>query len=110
MNYKKAYYFCILIAIFATQANNTQALEPAILSPILSNLVGNSPVNSIHEDRFGFLWIGTQSGIYRYDGERSFLYSNNPRSDGYLPVTDIRGLTEDYLGRIVAATFGASCF
>ena len=32
----------------------------------LNNLV----VRSIYEDRVGFLWVSTENGIYRYDGER----------------------------------------
>jgi diguanylate cyclase (GGDEF)-like protein len=36
-------------------------------SPTTTGL-GNLNVNAIAQDRFGYLWVGTENGLYRYDG------------------------------------------
>ena len=37
--------------------------------------LGNNTVNGFHQDRKGFLWIGTDIGITRYDG--NFFHAFN---------------------------------
>lgn len=37
--------------------------------------LGNNTINEIHQDRKGFLWIGTDIGITRYDG--NFFHTYN---------------------------------
>ena len=32
--------------------------------------LNNLAVRQIHQDRVGFIWVSTEDGIYRYDGER----------------------------------------
>src|SRR3954464_657070 len=50
----------------------------------LRNLV----VQIVVQDRAGFLWAGTQNGLYRYDGTRFTTFS---KSDG-LPATRIESM------------------
>lgn len=37
--------------------------------------LGNNTINGLHQDRKGFLWIGTDIGITRYDG--NFFHTFN---------------------------------
>ncbi len=64
-----------------------------------SNGLSNNRVKSIIKDSYGFLWIGTESGLNRYDGYRFKLYnaSNNVADIFY---DDIQGLQEDKAGNI----------
>ncbi len=39
-----------------------------------------SPVRTIAQDRYGFLWFGTNAGLYRYDGN-SFRHYRHERGD-----------------------------
>jgi ligand-binding sensor domain-containing protein len=32
--------------------------------------LGNLAVRQIYQDQVGFIWVSTEDGIYRYDGER----------------------------------------
>jgi len=32
--------------------------------------LGNLNIQSLAQDRTGFLWVGTQNGLYRYDGSQ----------------------------------------
>jgi ligand-binding sensor domain-containing protein len=62
--------------------------------------LGNSAINCLLEDRQGYLWVGTMSGLYRGDGERFVRFD---QSSG-LPDATIQSLAEDGVGRIWAAT------
>ncbi|MCC6369224.1 MAG: response regulator [Bryobacterales bacterium] len=50
--------------------------------------LGNLAVNCIEQDRAGYLWVGTQAGLYRYDG---FRFRQVGRL-GELPSLDIQAL------------------
>jgi len=52
----------------------------------LDNLV----VQVVHQDHAGFLWVGTQNGLFRYDGNRFVAFS---RAEG-LPSNRIDSLQE----------------
>ena len=51
-------------------------------------LAGNE-VNAILQDSRGFLWIGTQGGLVRYDGYQFRVYRENP--------SDPRSLSGSYV-------------
>jgi signal transduction histidine kinase/ligand-binding sensor domain-containing protein/CheY-like chemotaxis protein len=54
------------------------------------------------QDRTGFLWVGTQNGLFRYDGSRFEAFN----LDKGLPASRIDSLYEDADGSIIAATPG----
>ncbi len=43
--------------------------------------LGSASVTSLVQDRQGFMWVGTQTGLYRFDGEKAQGFS---RSEGML--------------------------
>lgn len=65
-----------------------------------SESLANPNVQCMLQDRAGFLWVGTQNGLFRYDGTR---FQNFGRSDGLLSRY-IWGLHEDSRGRLWIAT------
>src|SRR5271155_4052845 len=62
--------------------------------------LGNLSVNCLLQDRSGFLWIGTESGLYQYDGSRFWQFG--PK-DG-LPSGFVRALSLDRDGRLWVGT------
>ena len=48
------------------------AVRPGISFSVFRNRGGvtNLGVRQIYQDRTGFLWVSTENGIFRYDGER----------------------------------------
>ncbi len=62
--------------------------------------LSNSTVKSILKDSYGFLWIGTESGLNRYDGYEFKVYATKPGKPSSLGNDDILGLQEDGLGNI----------
>src|SRR5581483_2696311 len=64
--------------------------------------LGNLTPLSLFQDRTGFLWVGTQNGLFRYDGER---FDSFDTSAG-LPTATIVSLTGDDHGGLIVATTG----
>jgi len=60
----------------------------------------NLAINAIVQDRVGFLWVGTEDGLYRYDGERFYRVS-----DGAGFPSAVTSLVEDSGGRIWIGTY-----
>jgi len=58
----------------------------------------NSNILAIHQDRQGFLWISTEGGLFRYDGDRFQLFgaanvnSIHSSPDGQLWTASSAGL------------------
>lgn len=57
-------------------------------------------VQSIHQDRTGYLWIGTQAGLNKYDGASVTIYGVRHG----LASDSISAIAEDQSGRIWLAT------
>src|SRR5271170_8038544 len=62
--------------------------------------LGNLSVNCLLQDRSGFLWIGTESGLYQYDGSR--FWRVGPKEG--LPSGFVRSLSSDRDGRLWVGT------
>ncbi|HYE58780.1 MAG TPA: two-component regulator propeller domain-containing protein, partial [Rhodothermales bacterium] len=54
-------------------------------------------VRSLLQDRLGFLWIGTQNGLVRYDGREVKVFKQRSPS-GRVQIRDAQALTEDARG------------
>jgi diguanylate cyclase (GGDEF)-like protein len=62
-------------------------------------------VTALAQDRRGFLWIGTQSGLVRYDGYTYKVFATRPGDPRALGSSYIRTLLAASDGRIWAGTF-----
>lgn len=63
--------------------------------------LGNLATNVLLQDTLGFLWVGTEDGLYRYDGQR---FQNFGMKEG-LPSSFINALHQDGSGRLWAGTY-----
>ncbi len=63
-------------------------------------------VNSILQDRYGFMWFASNDGLNRYDGHHFTIYKNDPNDNNSIAENFIRFLFEDSKGRIWIATAG----
>jgi diguanylate cyclase (GGDEF)-like protein len=66
-------------AIAPLPARAEDGLETAVFSSLGPREgLSNASVSGIVQDRAGFLWLGTQGGLFRYDGHSFKLYENEP--------------------------------
>ncbi|MDP4117335.1 MAG: two-component regulator propeller domain-containing protein, partial [Bacteroidota bacterium] len=92
----------LLVFAFLVFCNLQTKGQPAYIFRHLTtdNGLSNNHVTSILKDKFGFLWIGTESGLNRYDGYGFKVYTVHPHDFNSLLTNDIGGLSEDGLGNI----------
>ncbi len=70
-----------------------------------AGLSGDS-VYCMHQDSQGYLWLGTFSGLSRYDGSRVVVYKPVPGDPESLPSSLIFDIHEDLAGTLWIATDG----
>jgi ligand-binding sensor domain-containing protein/signal transduction histidine kinase/DNA-binding response OmpR family regulator len=63
-------------------------------------------VKCILQDSRGFMWIGTEDGLNKYDGYTFSHYRNNPGDSLSLSNSDIRAIFEDQHGMLWIGTGG----
>ncbi len=68
--------------------------------------LSQATVNCFLQDRTGFLWIGTQDGLNRYDGYGFRVYKTDPTDPRTLPANWIEALAEDEAGDLWIGTLG----
>ncbi len=68
--------------------------------------LSNNAITAILQDRRGFMWIGTQDGLNRFDGYRFTTYRHDPNNLNSLSNNYIEDLLEDRDGNLWVATQG----
>ncbi|MEZ5535056.1 MAG: two-component regulator propeller domain-containing protein [Thiolinea sp.] len=57
-------------------------------------------IDSLTQDRYGFLWLGTEDGLVRYDGRNAVTYRNDPEDLYSIPDNVITALLYGRDGRL----------
>ncbi|WP_169739245.1 hybrid sensor histidine kinase/response regulator [Dyadobacter crusticola] len=70
------------------------------------NGLTDNNVNCIFQDSKGFIWIGTNGGLNRYDGHEFKIYQNSERDQNTLSNNVVTSIAEDKAGNIWVATSG----
>ncbi len=71
-----------------------------------------APIRSVTcllKDKTGFLWIGTQTGLLRYDGSEFAEFRHHADDSLSLPSSFVLALAEDPLGRLWVGTLAGLC-
>ncbi len=68
--------------------------------------LSNATAYSLLQDRTGFLWIGTEGGLNRYDGYTFETFRHDPNAATSLASDDISFLIQDASGWLWLATWG----
>jgi ligand-binding sensor domain-containing protein len=63
-------------------------------------------VNTILQDKRGFIWVGTADGLNRYDGYKFRVYRNDVKDTTTIGGSYIQDMTEDNDGNLWVATIG----
>lgn len=71
--------------------------------------LSSSNITSITQDREGFLWIATEDGLNRFDGNNFKVYRNIPNDSLSLINNHVTKIQEDRQGRFWIATLKGLC-
>ena len=61
-------------------------------------------VKSIIQDDLGFMWIGTQDGLNKYDGYQIKVFKNDPTNPNSISCSDVTALREVHPNLILVGT------
>lgn len=92
--------FCLLLCIVCSIKGLTQQCKFYNASQGLSS----SLVNAIVQDHEGFIWIATDDGLNRFDGNKFTVYRNIPNDSTSLSHNNIRHIYEDSKHRFWVTT------
>lgn len=68
-------------------------------------LVQNT-VQAITQDEQGFIWLGTEDGLHRFDGYEMRVYQSRPGDPGGLQADGVQSLLSDSDGNLWIGTYG----
>ncbi|GAB2765578.1 hypothetical protein GCM10027275_03730 [Rhabdobacter roseus] len=75
------------------------------LTPLSSpNGLSQHTIHCIFQDKYGFMWFGTQDGLNKYDGYRVVVYKHQRHNPNTLPANHITSLCEDAEGALWVGT------
>ena len=69
-----------------------------------SDKLSSTNITSICQDQMGYIWIGTEFGLNRFDGYRFTSYLNNPQDSTSLGFNTVVSLLCDREGRLWVGT------
>ena len=96
----------IFFLFFIIQANIGFAQQPDLKFSTLNALQNISNINAtdIIQDQAGYLWIGTDQGLFRFDGQTIYTYQHNEKDENTLPLCRINKLFLDRAGNLWIGT------
>jgi ligand-binding sensor domain-containing protein/methyl-accepting chemotaxis protein len=66
--------------------------------------LSQATINCIYQDKKGFIWVGTNDGLNRYDAYSFIVYKNNPNDSLSISGNSIISIAEDDLSNLWIAT------
>ncbi|TAN70176.1 MAG: hybrid sensor histidine kinase/response regulator [Methylobacter sp.] len=93
----------VLLICLMTLVSTVYA-APALHFVTVKEGIDSNSARIMMQDHQGFIWIGTQSGLYRYDGYQSRRFQYMPNMAGSLPNNEVASLFEDKKNRLWVGT------
>ncbi len=99
-------YFGLLIFVGLIQTFSICVFSQSLqfLNYTTKDGLSNDKVDAIIQDRYGFIWIGTEDGLDRYDGYQFKVFRNVKSDSNSLSDNNIWALLEDQSGNIWIGT------
>ena len=101
----------VFILFFLIQTSIVSAQQPDLQFSTLNVLeaLSDSKVSAITQDSIGYLWIGTEEGLFRFDGQSVFPYLKDENDRYSLPSNRINKLFMDSENNLWICTNGGLC-
>lgn len=104
MSQKKLYIALLLSSILFILS--AEEINPVFKRITVSDGLSQNTINSIIQDKYGFMWFGTQDGLNRFDGYEFKVYRNEQGNTNSISNNFIWKTLEDSEGNIWIGTFG----
>ena len=108
-SFSKSGIFCLFIFFSVTQNGAAQNENLRFEHVEIEEGLANATVTSILQDRKGFLWVGTNEGLYKYDGYSFTEYRYDPFDPNSLSQNFIYTIFEDKAGAIWTSSIEGLC-
>jgi ligand-binding sensor domain-containing protein len=84
---KKFLFYCLMFIVTQSFSVYLTAQTKDYIFEHISRADGlsNASVSSIVQDKYGFLWFGTQGGLNKFDGKKFTVYQHEPFNKDSLP-------------------------
>ncbi len=93
-----------LFLFFLFRARGAEQVEPYFSHLSRESGLSHNKVNCILQDKRGFIWLGTEDGLNRYDGKYYSVFNNIPGDTTCISGNIITDLREDSDGILWIAT------
>lgn len=91
---KKNASIILLLIVFTTLNLFSQNRNNNVERFTISNGLSQNTINCVMQDSRGFLWIGTQDGLNKYDGHSFKIYRHDPVDNHSISSNFIRNIYE----------------
>ena len=93
-----------LLIFPSAQSAFSQSSALSVTHLTVEDGLSEGAVTKILQDRFGFMWVGTQDGLNKYDGHSFVVYRHDPLDSASLADNSVSALLEDRDGNIWVGT------
>lgn len=94
------------ILIFAFTKNYYAQFSDLNFNSInISDGLSSSTVNFITQDKLGQIWLATNNGLNKFNGEEFVVYRNTPEDSSTISSNDVFNILEDIDGNLWIGTF-----
>ena len=90
--------------------SNSSHCSPRIAKSHLSSLIEYQSITTLLKDASGTMWIGTQFGLYRYDGTHLDFFDSDDSNPNWIPDSFITGIAETSHRSILITTAESGLF
>ena len=97
MLYKQGFFYSLALILLLFAVREISAQSPVInFKHIRSeNGLSNSTIETIFQDKRGFMWFGTRDGLNRFDGYQISVYKHDPEDSNSICDNYITSIAED---------------
>ena len=108
--YKKIIFaalFLIMNATFSFKGQAQKVSDFIFEKYSIKNGMSQSSANCLFQDKLGYIWVGTQAGVDRFDGYNFKQYSHDIKNEFSRSSGFVFAITEDKKGNIWTADLGS---
>ena len=96
-----AFIICLCFSLVVSTKLQAQTISDFMFDTyLIKEGMSQSSVMSIYQDKVGYVWVGTQSGVDRFDGYNFKQYAHDLKNDKTRSIGWVLDITEDKEGNI----------